>query len=91
MKEIKVIGINGKKTILSMLNAAKKVCKNHDLSADQRTAVEALVFETTVEFLEDLAKEAKEAKEAERDEANETIDELFERFVKLMTEDDDDE
>lgn len=88
MKEIKIIGINGEKTITSMLKAAKKVCKKHDLSADQRIVIEALVFETTTEFLEGLTKEAKEN---EHDEADEIIDELHEGFMKLMKEDDDDE
>jgi hypothetical protein len=92
MKEKKIIGlINGEKIIASMLKATKKVCKELDMQADQSTVVEGLVFKTTIEFLKGLVKDAKEVEHVEHDDAYETIDELHERFMKLMTEDDDDE
>lgn len=89
MKEIKVIGmIDGKKIILSILKAAKKVCEKQDFSADERIVAEAFVLEVTTEFLEDLAKETKEV---ERDEPSDILDELLEGIVNMISGGGDDE
>ena len=88
MKEMKIIGLNGEKVIVSMLKATKKVCEERDMSAEQRTVMELLVFKITQEFLRGLAKETEEI---ERDEPSDILDELFEGIVNMFSGGDDDE